>query len=231
MVLRGLLVVAVSLAACTSSETVDFDARPSGGAGAPGATAGGGAGGTTAGPVGGSGGSSSQAGTGGHGVAGSGGGGSIGTGGVTGTGGAKVDAVAPDKGTGGGAGATGSDAWSTPDAPTFPLTFTAFISPMLINACGGCHFDGGTLAPKGGFGISYAKIMATVSGTTSGCPNLDATKKRVVPGKPDNSLIYIKVSVANLPGSCGGHMPYMGTNMSAENQASLKAWILAGAPQ
>jgi hypothetical protein len=230
------------LPACTTSEAVDFDALPSGAAGSTGGGSVGGNGsmtgaagtttgaaGTTTGAAGtttgAAGSTSGHGGSGGHGVAGSTGSSGAGTTGSTGAAGARVDA-----GASGGASGT-SDAGTVTDSG-YPLTFTAYILPMLNNACGGCHFDGGSQAPKGGFGYTnYAKLVGPVSSATMGCTSLDASKRRVVPGHPENSLIFIKVSVQNPPSGCGGHMPYMGTNMSAENQASLKAWILAGAPQ
>ena len=61
---------------------------------------------------------------------------------------------------------------------------------------------------QGGFSITYANVMAKVSSATSNCSKLDASKARIVPGKPDASLIYIKTSFASPPGGCGGHMPY-----------------------
>jgi hypothetical protein len=229
------IVFASVFASCTASEVVDFDALPSGAAGHPGGGSSGvggsgaagtttGAAGSTSGPAGAAGknggaagSTSGHAGGGGQGVAGS--TGSSGAG-MTGAAGAKVDA-----------GASGAGGVLVTDGG-YPLTYSAYILPMLNNACGGCHFDGGTMAPKGGFGYtSYAKLVGPVSSATTGCTSLDASKRRVVPGHPENSLIFIKVSVQNPPSGCGGHMPYMGTNMSAENQADLKAWILSGAPQ
>jgi hypothetical protein len=232
--LCGALVLAVTLPACTTSESVDFDAMPSGAAGHPsgnGGTTGTPAGGTTgaAGATTGAAGSTSS-GAGGQSVAGSTGA----TGGTTGAAGAKGDAGAAGRGSSGGAGGTTgtSDAGAASDGSTPSITYTNYIEPMLNNACGGCHFDGGATVPKDGFGYtSYAKLVGPVSADHTGCASLDASKRRVVPGHPENSLIYIKVTVQNPPAGCGGHMPYMGTNMSPENQASLKAWILAGAPQ
>ncbi|MDB4983366.1 MAG: hypothetical protein JWM82_4118 [Myxococcales bacterium] len=229
-----------SVAACTTSEGVDFDARPSGAAGSSGSGNGGngamtGAAGTnggTAGATGTNGGTAgSNAGTAGStsgqgGSAGKGAAGSIGSsGGTTGAAGEKVDAGA------GGAGGPSDSGVLITDAG-YRLTYTDYILPMLNNACGGCHYDGGTQAPKGSFAYTtYEKLTGAVTVIHTSCTSLDASKRRVVPGHPENSLIYIKVSVQNPPSGCGGHMPDMGTNMSAQNQADLKAWILSGAPR
>jgi hypothetical protein len=50
-----------------------------------------------------------------------------------------------------------------------------------------------------------------------------------VPGKPENSLIYIKTSILNPPGSCGGHMPYNNSSLNATNLKLLHDWIEQGA--
>jgi hypothetical protein len=167
------------------------------------------------------------------GSAGAGAAGHAGSAGAGGTGGAKVDAGAPDKGATGSAGAGGAGtsgaagAGGSTDDP--PLTYSAYIGPVLELSCGGCHLITESLPFKGGFGLSYANLMASVTSDHMGCPNLDASKKRVVPGKPENSLIYIKVSVANPPGSCGGHMPANGVNMSTQQLTALHDWIAQGA--
>jgi hypothetical protein len=132
---------------------------------------------------------------------------------------------------GGGTGAAGTGAAGTGAAGSgaVPLTFNPVIENMLIQACGGCHFITPSVPYKGGFGISYAMVMASVTNDHLNCQALDSTKKRVVPGKPDNSMIVIKVTGNAPPPGCGGHMPNSGTNMSAENQAMLRQWILEGA--
>ncbi|HEX4405143.1 MAG TPA: hypothetical protein VH560_09975, partial [Polyangia bacterium] len=92
---------------------------------------------------------------------------------------------------------------------------------------GGCHL--GTEI-QGGFSISYANVMAHTSAATSGCSGLDASKSRVVPGKPDNSLIVIKTNLAaNPPGGCGGHMPYQGMSILMEQYNEIRDWITQGA--
>jgi hypothetical protein len=243
------LALAFTGVACTTSESVDRDARPSGAAGDVGAGGGGGAGNPgTAGATG-TGGSTDaagQAGVGGRaGAAGQGVAGSTGAGGGGGSAGTSVDAGASAKDSGAGgsgsggvtgsAGATGSG--GTPGTVviggmTYPLTFDGLIGPMLNNNCGGCHFDGGTKPPSDGFGISYANVLGPVSTDHRGCVGLDASKRRVVPGHPEASLLYIKVSVTNPPAGCGAKMPnYVGSMLLQMNQDWIKAWILAGAPE
>ena len=84
---------------------------------------------------------------------------------------------------------------------------------------------------QGGFSVSYAGVTAHVSAANSGCPSLDASKLRVVPGKPQNSLIWIKtnINVAAPPGGCGGHMPNMASNLLPDQFQELQDWISQGA--
>jgi hypothetical protein len=217
-------------AACTVSEPV----RPTGaggmasgaagddgqGAGGDGASGSAGAGGEPA--------SSGSAGANGGGSAGNVGEAGLGGGGATtGAGGKAGNGATGAAGNGtAGAGAAGADGGATSDAST-QLTYTYPIGPLLKLRCGGCHF--GTEV-QAGFSISYANVLAHVSAANSNCPSLDASKARVVPGKPENSLIYIKTNItANPPGGCGGHMPYQGTSLSADQYQQIHDWIIQGA--
>jgi hypothetical protein len=220
----GLVVAWLAVAAaCTVSEPVRPPTGMAGddgqGAGGDGASGSAGAGGEPA--------SSGAAGTSGGtagnvGAAGAGAGATTGAGGKAGSGGATGGA-----GNGAaGAGAAGADGGATSDAST-QLTYAYPIGPLLKLRCGGCHL--GTEI-QAGFSISYANVLAHVSAVNSNCPSLDASKARVVPGKPENSLIYIKTNItANPPGGCGGHMPYQGTSLSADQYQQIHDWILQGA--
>jgi hypothetical protein len=81
----------------------------------------------------------------------------------------------------------------------------------------------------GNFAFSYTSLLAGVNSEHSGCPNLDASKKRVVPGKPENSLLYIKASLPTPPSACGGHMPFAGQMLGDTTLKQLRDWILQGA--
>jgi hypothetical protein len=226
------LVSAISLAACTGSESVDLR-RDSGavtsegeagnggaaGAGGPSSGTGAGAGSSASGAAGAS--ESGQAGT--TGSTGTGAGtGSVGTAGTgsSGTAGAggKVDA--------GAAGSTGS----TDAGAVTVYTYTKGIGNLLVQNCGGCHYAAPGVTIQGGFSFSYANITGVTNGHPS-CTLLDASKRRVVPGKPDNSLLWIKAFNDNPPASCGGHMPFQGSRLSDATLGYIKAWILAGAPE
>ncbi len=202
-----LLASTVLAAACTGSE--DVNTMGSGG------RSGGGSGGAATGSGGGSGGS-----------IGSGSGGSIGSGG-SGTGGARPD---------GGTDSAKPDTGGGNDAGDGLYHYEKDIAYVLRQNCGGCH-----LAPTvmGSFDMkilddfvpgpdAYPTIMGTVTSAHSGCAGLDATKKRIVAGKPNNSLLYIKISTANPPSGCGAHMP-MGASLPQLQIDKIKLWITQGA--
>jgi hypothetical protein len=169
---------------------------------------------------------SGGAGSGGRGMTGS--GGAIGgtTGG--GSGGARPDAgkdVSPTDGA-----ADASDGGEL-------LSYDVDVAYMLFFSCGGCHlststqgnFDMKIASPTAPGPTAYQTITAGVNAEHAGCTKLDpASKKRVVPFKPDNSLLYIKISTASPPSGCGKHMPD-GANMTAEQIAKIRLWITQGA--
>ena len=218
--------------ACTASENVriERDGSISGNTGSAGDDPSG-AGGTGAGQ--GTAGEGAASGAAGSGTAGSGSAGYPGTstgaaaeGGRSGTAGAAgnhVDAGAGSAGASGTAGATGSGGATE-------LSYATDIDPLLRFRCGGCHL--GTEI-QAGFSISYANVMAHTSAATSGCSGLDATKSRVVPGKPENSLIWIKTNLNPghnpPPAGCGGHMPYQAISLLPEQFTELETWIAQGA--
>ena len=224
-------VVLCIVTACTSSEPINAShgggLATGGGDAGSGATAGasgqgsagagsssGAAGdGLSAGSAGSTGASGAGAGSGsaGTGVAGKTGSGSAGTGAA----GSKVDA-----------GGSSTDA-ATVDGPV--LTYSGVIGNMLIQNCGGCHFAAPSVQIQGGFSFSYENVTGVVTSGNKNCAALDASKRRAVPGHPENSLIYIKANVGNPPAGCGGHMPFSGGQLGPQVLATLRDWILQGA--
>jgi hypothetical protein len=219
-----------TVAACTSSEPINAshggglatgggDAGSGATAGASGeGTAGAGSssgaagGGPSAGSAGSTGASGAGAGSGSvTGVAGKTGSGTAGTGAA----GSKVDA-----------GGSSTDAAAV-DGPV--LTYSGVIGNMLIQNCGGCHFAAPSVQIQGGFSFSYENVTGVVTSGNRNCAALDASKRRAVPGHPENSLIYIKANVGNPPAGCGGHMPFSGGQLGPQVLATLRDWILQGA--
>ncbi|APR77285.1 Hypothetical protein A7982_02632 [Minicystis rosea] len=76
--------------------------------------------------------------------------------------------------------------------------------------------------------VDQEKARATLVGIASqgeGCDEM----ARVVPGDPEHSLLYLKVSMTTPP--CGARMPIAGAHLDAAQIALLRAWIEAGAPE
>jgi hypothetical protein len=53
--------------------------------------------------------------------------------------------------------------------------------------------------------------------------------KRVIPGDPDHSVLYQKVSGAPLASNLKSPMPYQTPRLTADEVAAIEAWITAGA--
>lgn len=91
-----------------------------------------------------------------------------------------------------------------------PVSLSQDVLPMLISQCGSCH--GG----QGGLWLTtYEQIMA---GGQSGAI--------VVPGKPDQSLLYLRVTGDKTP-----QMPLDAQPMTANQIAAIRGWIAEGAPK
>jgi hypothetical protein len=89
-----------------------------------------------------------------------------------------------------------------------------------------CHGD----AAQGGLdlraGSAYASLIET--------PSLGSELARVVPGSPDRSYLFRKLSAATVPGSytvAGSPMPSGLPPISADLLEGIRLWIKAGAPE
>jgi hypothetical protein len=148
-------------------------------------------------------------GTGGTTTTGSGGTTMGGSGGTTmdaggGTGGAKMDAGGADMGGG-------------------MLSFATDVKPILTMNCAGCHGTDG--------GLSVASLATVMAATTTNCAK-NVSKKRVVPGDPTMSFLYLKISMTTnaLGTGCGMQMPRSGPPyLSTADQNTIKNWIMQGA--
>ena len=110
-----------------------------------------------------------------------------------------------------------------PPAPTFTQLKTEIFQPRCGNAAG-CHADN----PVRGVDLlvdPFATLVDKASVT-------DPTKKYVVPGEPENSLLLtiLKGPVdAGDPALATRQMP-PGFSLPEEELANIEAWIAAGAP-
>lgn len=144
-----------------------------------------------------------------------------GTGGSAGHGGAGGDTSHGSTGgsTGdGGAGGSTTTGGNTLE-PTFANVFDEVFKPGGCTS-GACHYGVGfSLDSK----EKAHTALVSVPASSGGCG--DAV--RVVPGDPDKSLLYLKVSMPAPP--CGERMPLNAAPLDASQIALLRAWIEAGA--
>lgn len=126
----------------------------------------------------------------------------------------------------GGMGAAGTAATSG------TATFTAVLAILADtkNNCGLCHkmptLGGGLIFDPADKMGTYLALVGTASKGLQG--SMCAGKTYVVPGKPDESLLYDKVSKPTP--SCGVRMPASGVVLEDTEIATIRAWIMAAAP-
>ncbi len=97
------------------------------------------------------------------------------------------------------------------------------VTAVLTKNCGACHMN----RAMGGFsmGATTAPKEFVAAAESTDCKGL--SWKRVVPGKPEKSLLYKKITDQNV---CGSPMPEDGSVISEEDIEIIRAWIEAGAP-
>src|SRR5512134_1322425 len=113
-----------------------------------------------------------------------------------------------------------------PPAPPMgqPVSFANQIQPIFTSHCIDCHAGSGpplsgvTLSLEAG--VAYAEIVNQPS-------EQDANLTLVVPGIPNGSLLYWKVSSDTPP--IGSTMPLFGARLSSSEVALLRDWIAQGA--
>lgn len=140
----------------------------------------------------------------------------------------KIDAGAPNPGAIDAGPVTLIDAevvTETPDAG--PVTSNAFAAAyaVLNTNCISCHGAGKTLdmsTPE----LAHAQLVGVEAKYKSCAADGGLPKVRVVPGAPESSLLIEKIEGH---ASCGKQMP-IAMLMNAEDIATLRAWVTAGAP-
>jgi hypothetical protein len=140
----------------------------------------------------------------------------------------------PTAGIGGSGGSSaGAGAMGAAGNPAgVPATFTAVLAILADskNNCGLCHkmqtLGGGLVFDPSDKMGTYSALVNIASKGMQG--SMCAGKTYVVPGNPDASLVYDKVSKP-MP-SCGVRMPASGVVLEDGEIATIRAWIMAGAP-
>lgn len=99
--------------------------------------------------------------------------------------------------------------------------WTADVQPIFADNCAGCHLDGGT---SGSF--NFDDGVSDLADVPSNGSSLDY----VEPGDADNSYLIAKLSGTQVAaGGTGARMPFGGAALSADDLATIRAWINAGA--
>lgn len=109
------------------------------------------------------------------------------------------------------------------------VTFGADIWPLLMAKCS-CHSNGGT--PNDAANGALVFTMADAYDALVGAPSVDVpSMNQVEPGDPSESYLWHKVAGTQASvGGAGMQMP-LGVPLSADDQALIEDWIIAGAPQ
>jgi hypothetical protein len=118
--------------------------------------------------------------------------------------------------------AAASNQTGSAEDPTF-----SYLYNNVFTMCRDVRCHGGGLA---GFNLAtvetgYASLINQPAKPTAQCAKLD--KLRVVPGDPDNSLLYLKLTV---DAPCGQQMPPGGQLPDAKREL-VRLWIANGAAQ
>lgn len=117
---------------------------------------------------------------------------------------------------------------SIADQPERPdADFLVEIQPQLQVQCASCHTD----ISAGGFSVLAARVKSTWLGDDeAGAPSGFPGFRRVVPGRPLDSLVFLRVHCANAggPDNIIPRMPPGGA-LETSLQALIHDWIASGA--
>jgi hypothetical protein len=103
-----------------------------------------------------------------------------------------------------------------------PVSFRTDVMPLLTTRCVMCHVEG---AEQGNLSL-YPDAWAQLVGVRS----TQSPLKRVEPGAPDKSYLYLKVLGTQLDaGGSGLRMPFQQDPLSPAELELLRKWIEQGA--
>lgn len=111
------------------------------------------------------------------------------------------------------------------DEPGEMVFFSADIQPILNDRCINCHFPGG-FAQMAGIPWDFREETA-FDDIVEQSSSQDGSLTLVVPGDPDSSLLFLKVSTESPP--VGSMMPLGGPPLADSEVALIRAWIEQGA--
>lgn len=130
-----------------------------------------------------------------------------------------------ENGGGASAGGNGNDNGGTPDGEI--VSFSDDIAPILLGTCDGCHTPGG-IADLEGIELRLTPDVSFEMLTTLQSVQ-DPALMFVVPGNPDASLLFTKVS-SNIP-PVGVRMPRSLPPLDADEVELIRLWIEQGAQE
>ena len=109
-----------------------------------------------------------------------------------------------------------------PAAAQDTVGFTAQVVPILSQHCVMCHLPG---VSQGGLDL-YPEPWAALVGAAS----TQSPLKRVEPGSPEKSYLYIKVlGTQDQVGGSGARMPFQQDPLDPADVATIRSWIEQGA--
>ena len=105
-----------------------------------------------------------------------------------------------------------------------PVDFSRDVAPLLTGTCATCHLTG---AEAGKMALVPKRAIASLVNVAAvSAPKL----KRVVPGKPDESYLIMKLEGTHVKnGGTGSRMPFGAPPLSPERISLLRRWIAQGA--
>ena len=105
----------------------------------------------------------------------------------------------------------------TASAPVEQPDYTADVDPIWLDACAGCHTNGGA---QGSLTLDEGAALLV------GVPSTEAPSVALVaPGSPDDSWIWLKLTGEQSDGSA---MP-LGSSLNAADLGTVQNWIEEGA--
>ncbi|MDR2857020.1 MAG: hypothetical protein LBV50_04140 [Novosphingobium sp.] len=105
-----------------------------------------------------------------------------------------------------------------------PVTYTRDIAPIFGRTCATCHMMG-TEAGRISL-VPGRAIASTVNVASAGAPAF----KRIVPGKPDQSYLIMKLEGTHIArGGTGARMPFNAPPLPPEKIGLIRRWIADGA--
>jgi hypothetical protein len=114
-----------------------------------------------------------------------------------------------------------------PPPPTYAPTFDAILTEIFEPTCAGafCHIDAELGFEVAGADRTYETLMeVTHRDGECGATGL----RRVVPGKPEESLLWLKLTDP----PCGRKMPLLfNPNLDPRELEQIRLWIMRGAPR